>query len=353
MTQSSRWKAIIKYVLAFALLALVIGLNWTKLNQLFSREPHYSYLAAAFVLFACVVFVQFTRWYILVRALDLPFTFRNACRLGMVGLFYNAFLPGAIGGDFVKAYSIAKGEPKRKASAVATVVADRLLGLFGLILFAGGVGGGFWLSGDAKFANNRSLQIIVIVCAILAVCAIVGYLLLGFVSRQRAERVGGRLLKVPKVGPTLAELWFTIWQYRQRPGTILMAIGLSAIAHLAMILVFHCSVHIFPPEDRTQLGTLGEHFVIAPLGYMAQAIIPLPGGIGGGELTFGGLYELIRPGASAVGLAGRLALRLPEWTIGLLGYFAYLRMKDELPVTENVIEEVERDIEDGLEDQQT
>ena len=131
-------------------------------------------------------FVQFVRWYILVRALDLPFTFRNACRLGMVGLFYNTFLPGAVGGDLVKAYSIAKGEPKRKASAVATVIADRLLGLFGLLLFAGGVGGWFWNSGDEKFTQNQSLQWIVIVCITLAALTIVGYLMLGFVSRALA-----------------------------------------------------------------------------------------------------------------------------------------------------------------------
>jgi hypothetical protein len=51
-------------------------------------------------------------------------------------------------------------------------------------------------------------------------------------------------------------------------------------------------------------------------------------------LTFGGLYNLIRPGAEAVGTAGRLTLRLIEWSVGLIGYIAYLRMKTELPIKE-------------------
>ena len=125
-----------------------------------------------------------------------------------------------------------------------------------------------------------------------------------------------------------------------------MAVLLSAIAHTGMVLVFHCCVHIFPPDDRSQLGTLAEHFVIAPLGYIAQAMMLLPGGIGAGEFSFGKLYDLIRPGASSVGLGGRLMLRIPEWTLGLLGYFAYHRMKDELPMTEEVMQEVEHDMEE-------
>ncbi len=60
----------------------------------------------------------------------------------------------------------------------------------------------------------------------------------------------------------------------------------------------------------------------------------MPGGLGAGELTFGGLYNLIRPGAEAVGLAGRLTLRLIEWSVGLIGYIAYLRMRDQLPIKE-------------------
>lgn len=68
------------------------------------------------------------------------------------------------------------------------------------------------------------------------------------------------------------------------------------------------------------------------IGFIVQALIPVPGGLGGGELTFGGLYALIcGPEGEAVGLAGRLALRLIEWVVGLIGYIAYLRMKAELP----------------------
>ncbi|MCZ2341593.1 MAG: flippase-like domain-containing protein [Bacteroidales bacterium] len=333
MAQSSGgWKNLVKYGVAVTLLGLMIGLNWSGLQKLFSQTPHLGPFFLAVGIFVICTITQYYRWYLLVRALHLPFTLRNAFRLGLVGTFYNTFLPGSIGGDFVKAFFIAQGHPDRRAAAVATVFADRLFGLFGLLLFAGTVGGAFWAMGDEKIASNAKLQGVVTVCGILAGVATVSYVALGFLPLRRAHRFGDRLASLPKVGPTFQELWYTVWTYRQRPGTVLAAVGLSAIVHTGFVLIFFLAIQVFPPADPVLLATLPEVFVVAPIGYIVQALIPLPGGLGGGELTFGGLYDLIRPGAADIGLAGRLTMRLVEWSIGLMGYLAYLRMRDELPI---------------------
>jgi uncharacterized protein (TIRG00374 family) len=345
---SGWWKGALKYGIAVALLVFMVSMNWTELNKLVRQTPDFAYFGLAALIFVGCTAIQYFRWYLLVRALDLPFAFRNAVRLGLVGTFYNTFLPGSVGGDFVKAFFIAKGHPERKAAAIATVVADRMVGLFGLILFAAAVGGFFWASGNEKIVGNPKLQTIIIVCIGLAVTAIVGYVGLGLLSQQWSDRLKARLHDVRKVGPTLAELWFTVWTYRQRSGTVLAVVGMSAFVHLGFVLMYHLAVRIFPPENLALLGTLPEHFVIAPIGFIVQAAIPVPGGLGAGELTFGGLYRLIRgPEGEAVGLAGRLTLRLIEWTVGLVGYLAFLRMKDQLPVTEAETAAEEEDPYDG------
>ena len=97
-----------------------------------------------------------------------------------------------------------------------------------------------------------------------------------------------------------------------------------------MMLSFDCAAHLFPPRDANLIATLPEHFVILPIGYIFQALVPLPGGLGFAELSFGGLYELIGRGA-AEGVVARLSLRLIEWGLGLICYIAYLRMRAELP----------------------
>ncbi len=360
------WKSPIKYIVGFALLAFVIGTNWEDkledrkdlqtglvqrdpetdaplkdripgLKSLMQRTPDFAMFAIAGLLAAGCIGTQYFRWYGLVRALDLPFTLRNAVRLGMVGTFYNTFLPGAIGGDLVKAYFIAKGQPDRKAAAVSTVVADRLLGLFGLLVFAGFLGGAIWASGTSEKLNtNPTLQKIILGCAIASVIGALGYIALGFLPKARAAKFGERLKGIRKVGGTLAELWETALRYRQRPMAILVGIGLSAVSHTLMMLLFHFAVQVFPPEDATKLGHFAEHIVIGPIGFIVQALLPIPGGIGVAEFSFGGLYELIRPGGGrVVGLTGRLAIRVIEWILGGLCYIVYLSMKAELPVGEN------------------
>lgn len=318
-------QGLLKYLVAVVLLAFVVGMNWTKLKELFSGEPQPTYFAAALGLMVVVIGLQYLRWFLLVRALDLPFTLAYGLRLGMVGTFYNMFLPGGIGGDFVKAYLIAQGQPSRRAAAVSTVIADRLLGLFGLILYVAVVGGSCWANGDDRIGASSPLKAIVGVCIVLATCFVVGYAFLNAVP----ESVGERLRRNKA---SLGELWDAARRYRERPGTILTCVAVSALAHMGLVMSFHVAVLAFPPKDPGLVATLPELFVVAPIGFIAQALLPLPGGIGAAELTFGGLYGLLRgKEGEAVGLAGRLTLRVVEWVIGFVAYIAYLRTKAEIP----------------------
>jgi uncharacterized membrane protein YbhN (UPF0104 family) len=53
-----------------------------------------------------------------------------------VSHFFNAFLLGSTGGDLFKAYYAARETCHQKTEAVVAVVADRLIGLFAMLLFA-------------------------------------------------------------------------------------------------------------------------------------------------------------------------------------------------------------------------
>ena len=80
---------------------------------------------------------------------DLPFTLGNAFRLGLLGFFFSTFLPGSVGGDLVKAAGIAR-EQSRRTVAVATVIMDRIMGLWGLCWLVALLGGGFWMAADLE-----------------------------------------------------------------------------------------------------------------------------------------------------------------------------------------------------------
>ena len=109
----------LKYGLGLGLLAFVIWRNWAPASgqglQAFwqhhfvERQPlHTQFLILALVIYLAGVLITFFRWYLLVRAQELPFSLSNAMRLGSIGLFLSTFLPGSVGGDIIKAAFIAR-----------------------------------------------------------------------------------------------------------------------------------------------------------------------------------------------------------------------------------------------------
>ena len=78
--------------------------------------------------------MTFVRWYLLVRALQLQFRLVDAFRLGFLGYLFNFVVVGSVGGDLFKAIFIAREQPGRRAEAVATVLVDRIVGVYALVL---------------------------------------------------------------------------------------------------------------------------------------------------------------------------------------------------------------------------
>ena len=100
---------------------------------------------------------------------------------------------------------------------------------------------------------------------------------------------------------------------------------MTLVGHAGWVFIFHLCVSAFPDVDS---ATLPEHILIVPVGMTAQALFPLPGGVGGGEAAYGWLYTLI--GNAAIGgILGCLVQRVIAWGIGLIGYVIYLRMPKE------------------------
>ena len=73
------------------------------------------------------------RWSIFLRVLGIAISPWDTLRLSFVGLFFNTFLVGAVGGDAVKVvWLVAKGQPK--TAALLSVLMDRMSGFGALIL---------------------------------------------------------------------------------------------------------------------------------------------------------------------------------------------------------------------------
>jgi uncharacterized membrane protein YbhN (UPF0104 family) len=337
--QAVRWfVGVGKYFAGFGILAAVIYKYWEPdaeknspgLRDLLQGPIAWEWLLACMLLLLVVFSLQVVRWYLLVRALHIPFTLWHAFQLGLLGLFGNAFLPGSVGGDFFKAYFLAKDRPGQRTAAVSTVLMDRGFGLFGLVLIAAVLGSVAWGFGDVRILANAYLQWLVKATAAIAGGGILGFLLLGMLPQHRVDRFGEWLRSFQEVGVVLANLWFAIWEYRQHMRVMGYGVVLTAGSHFAVVLTFFVAARVFPPENpATDLATLPELIVIAPIGFIAQTLPIAPGGVGVGEAAFAGLYQLVgRP--ESQGVIARLSMRVAEWVLALAAWIGYFRMRKEL-----------------------
>jgi hypothetical protein len=93
-------------------------------------------LAASLVFMGLTILLGVIRWRMVLRVHGLELSFARASEISLVAQFFNSFLLGSTGGDVLKAYYAARETHHKKTEAVVTVLVDRLIGLFAMLLFA-------------------------------------------------------------------------------------------------------------------------------------------------------------------------------------------------------------------------
>lgn len=297
-------------VLALALLAWTVWQNGPKLREVWSRSPDWRLFAAALFVYVCALLVTFFRWFTLVKALGLPFRLQDAMRLGFIGNVFNLVIPGAVGGDVIKAAFLCR-EQERKTQAVASMVIDRALGLLGLFALAGVVGAVVWA--DA----SRDVRLVIAFAWLMTVCGVIGLAIL--FSPALFRPLLARLDPKGKLGKALSELIAMASAYRDRLGVIAVGLGLAMFGHALYVLAFTLANRgLFGPEAPG----FASHLVVVPLILLSTAI-PIPfGALGVSEQVSQTLFSDVL-GFSG-GAIAMLGYRVVMYAAGLVSVFVYL-----------------------------
>ena len=138
---NKRLKSIAKLLLklsisAGALLIVFRSINW-EVTQEILLNSSLSGLVVATLFFAASKVLSAYRLLFFFRSIDLTLSFAYNLRLAWVGMFYNLFLPGGIGGDTYKVYLLHKQSGISAKSIGAAVLLDRINGMVALIFLAG------------------------------------------------------------------------------------------------------------------------------------------------------------------------------------------------------------------------
>ena len=276
--------------------------------------------------------LTFTRWYFLVRVVEPRFTLGAALRLGFIGNVFNLVIPGAVGGDLVKATYLIRMDIKR-TQAVASMVIDRIVGLLGLFLLAGVAGLVAW-----PMAGSKVRLLIGIVWAAVAA----GLLVLFAIFNQSLTRNFPSLLEGQgKIPGILRELKVMSETYRKRLDLVAGSLLASSCIHGLFVIAFYIvSLAIFP----SLVPGLAQHLLIAPLALFTTAV-PLPfGALGISEQVSGQLFTMVNhPG----GVLAMLGFRVLMYAGGLVCVGVYLLNIKQVRALTETAEELSEELSEG------
>ncbi len=110
------------------------GQRWVNLKEIFLQMNLWIFIVALGVFVFGQILVGF-RWWLLLRTQSIFIELWAAIKLHYLGLFYNNFMPGSVGGDLVRAWYVTKHSNKWFEAALSVFV-DRLIGLLSTLIIA-------------------------------------------------------------------------------------------------------------------------------------------------------------------------------------------------------------------------
>ncbi|MBL7134733.1 MAG: flippase-like domain-containing protein [Phycisphaerae bacterium] len=257
--------------------------------------------AAGAMAFGLALAMIAVRWRMLLKIQDVNISLWEAIRLTFLGQFFNAIVPGTVGGDLVKVYYVAKHTPK-VAAVLVSVFVDRLLGLVELALMAGAMLGLLLLGGERSFDELR-LPVICMAAIILAVGGMMTFLLS---QRFRRALHLEKLYRRLPIAHHIAAAGDAAVRYRRRLGAMAWAVAISLVSHLSFVAF----VALMGASLSIPAGWK-EYFLYVPLIYIIGAIPLTPGGVGWVENWYLRFFESPVCGASTILVLALLARLVP------------------------------------------
>ena len=301
--------------------------NDPQFGALVAGPKNWPVLALTLPLCLSAVTITILRWHLLLGALGLSFSLRETLRAGFLAYLANLLPLGLVAGDSLKAVMLIHRNPRQKTEAVASVLIDRVLGLYALLLLAAIAAAFLPAEQLARLAGDDRLAIVRLAWCVqtLSLVASVGLGVM-LIPAVTHSRLWDSLEHAPVIGRMLHKLVGAMRTYRKRLDLLVVAIGVSLIVHLlyvAAIAVMTQSIGIEPGHRPT----LSSIFVIVPPSMIAGA---LP--IGFYEVAITLLFRAASPPSAPpnMGLLIALGYRIIQILIATIGVGYWLAGRREV-----------------------
>jgi len=308
----------LKAIIGLGLLAALVVLGRIDLKALsvLGQAPAAVALCGALILLT--IPLTALRWGIVLRVLGLSIPFASLLHIVAISLLANVFLFGPTTGDAVRGVYAWRAIGGASGRVAVSIVADRLISLFGLL----SVALVFTLFNWHRMQQVPALAVLgTSLLLSLAIAAVVALALcLAPLSMRRVEQLVSRR---PRVAERLAQLGELILLIRAQPVRLLAAcacaVAVQALTAAAVVVI----------AAAIDIGSLSaaDFLFAAPLTLMANALPLTPNGIGIGEAAFDQICRWLEPAPSGAAYSSIFfayrAISMVAWLAGLISFVVY------------------------------
>lgn len=272
----------------------------------------------------CSLILGVLRWLVLMRALGLEISFLRALQLQMIGFFFNTAVPGAVGGDIVKAvYVMREQRQQRKAPVLMSVLLDRIAGVAALFIIA-------TVAAASNFVfveSHRAVWPLATFALLGSVGLLVATVAIFFPFEPGRDPFLWILSRNWPGFGALRSAYEALRVFRTRPWTLVLSLGLSLTIQLinTSYMWYVSTVLTGLQPDPLTFG------LVYPLAILTTALPLAPGGMGVGHVAFDSFYRLVgwSDGATVFNVVILAALAL-----NMLGVIPYILYRARVPQSE-------------------
>jgi uncharacterized protein (TIRG00374 family) len=302
-------KKIWRPLLAIALIGILIKKGPFDIQQLKFILSQPMMIAFGLTLFLIQNFVFAARWKLFVD-LTLPISMKLAAKLHLIGMFFNFFIPGGVGGDIVKALELSKQNGSARSQTLSTVMSDRIFGLFAMITFST-----LFLALEYTHKPEVFVGKLLILSLLIFTGMLFALLVLPHIFNKISDFLGGKNAKIiillDKFINSLSFTFKTFKNYKIQLYSLLFSAVTQTMGIFFMYSVVK-AVGITPPSFLI-------FFSLCCFGFVAAALPIMPGGIGVGQYAFYALFANISVELGKATITAITVLQIFTLIIALFG----------------------------------
>lgn len=319
----------LKMAVSLGLLYWFISTDRLPLEQM-RMLAQWHVIALGLLLIGVNLTLSSERWRAILHSQGFYARFFPTLKMTLVGNFFSFFMPGGVGGDVIKAYYVVQNLDKNKSQAVATVIFDRILGLFTMVLMA-------FVACLVEYEfllQNPTVRSFFVILTLITTAFLTLFFLLW--SRRTVFVRDFILAKVTRI-PFLYRNLRRVNQFGLRKRQFVQIIALSFLAQAVSIVFFISIANALGFVDIP----LAVFLFVVPMGFIATALPISPGGIGVGQAAFFFLFNLALGRETEVGSVVITAFQAFLLAYGLIGAILYVFIRQHLAIHDPTEQELQ------------